>query len=116
MTDKYTWEAQYNDGSIVKQIEADGTKNGYDDLKRDGLALFTLVDADTNEKKLVIIFDNDGEKLVWTRRRYFIDTIEQNPIYIVGKKGEFIHAVTYDGLVISRHNFHQDGIFDEVIQ
>ena len=111
---EYTWQARYNDGTTLNQIESDGTKNAYLDIERNKLESFSLLDE--NAKVVIcVLFDDDGEKLVWTRRVYMRMSGESITSHIIGKKGEFILAVQSDGSVIARHNFKNDGLFDEVI-
>lgn len=111
------WTAQYNDGTYLKQISPDGTKNAYTDIDRSKLKSFILRSQENVYPEHVVLFDNDGEKLVWTRR--IRQTMGEDPqtFHIVGKKGEFISAVSEDtGIVITRHNFIDDGLFYEVSQ
>lgn len=104
------WLAQYNDGN-----QATSEDTGYSEIDRSRLQCFYLL-KDDNRQVVSIIFDDDGEKLVWTRRIFKLNTGEEQVFHIVGKKGQFILAVTPDDEVIARHNFKDDGLFDEVIQ
>jgi len=122
------WLAQYNDNTTLKQIDDDGTKNAYSDIDRSKLLAFMLFDESavldglTKPRFAVYFDDNDGERLVWTRRAF--QTVGQNHsviFHIVGKKTTeqkqgFIMAIAPDGQTLVRDNFVDDGLFDEVIQ
>ena len=107
----YNWKATYTDGTVLAQTEQDS----YESIDKTKLLYFSLYD-DSYKPVLDIIFDGDGEKLVWTRRTRM--TLGEDPqvFHIVGKKGEFISALCEDGRVITRHNFVDDGLFYEVVQ
>ena len=111
----FTWSAHYTDGTIINQVEADGRKNGYDEIDRIKLDKFTLTDED-NKEKLSLQFDGDGQKLFWTRRVYRKLTGEEQVVHLAGKRDQFVVALTTDDGVIVRHSFKEDGLFDEVIQ
>ena len=111
---QYLWAARYNDGTSLYQIEGDET-HAYEDIDRTKLAVFSLF-KENGDPVLDIIFDGDGEKLVWTRRVRMTLGAEPQTFHIVGKKGEFISALCEDGRVITRHNFVDDGLFYEVVQ
>lgn len=112
-----TWVAQYNDGTQLSQRQSDGTKNDYEDIDRSKLEVFHLTNEETSVSVLSILFDGDGEKLVWTRRIKMTLGQEPQVFHILGKKGHFILAVSEDtGAILARDNFKDDGLFYEVMQ
>jgi len=112
---KYNWKAQYEDGTSLFQVHSDGTTNAYEDIDRSKLSVFSLFKED-GTPVLDVIFDNDGEKLVWTRRVKMTLGEEPEVFHIIGKKGEFVSAILENGRIITRHNFVNDGLFYEVVQ
>jgi len=42
------WQAAYEDGTVLNQYNEDATKNSYNDLNRDGLETFSLLDDQDN--------------------------------------------------------------------
>jgi len=114
---KLQWTARYNDGTSLNQIDTDGTSHAYLDIDRSKLETFILHEGEGTVIKNAVIFDGDGEKLVWTRRTRMTLGEEPQVFHIVGKKGEFILAISEDyGTTIARHNFIDDGLFYEVVQ
>lgn len=112
------WQAQYNDSTTLNQIDDNGEKHAYLDIDREKLQAFHLINIETNVRIFTIIFDeSDGERLVWTRRVFQpVGSDIALTYHIVGKKNQFIVAITPDGHVIVRDNFVDDGLFDEVLQ
>lgn len=110
---EYFWKAQYNDGTTLFQVEGD-KKNAYEDIDRSKLEVFSIY-RKNEDPVLDIIFDGDGDKLVWTRRVRMYSNDSKETFHIVGKKGEFILALTESGRVLARHNFKEDGLFYEVL-
>lgn len=80
--DRFKWVAHYKDGSKTEQIEADGKKNGYGDIRRPMLASFELIRKHDLSRALLVKF-NPGEQLIWRRR---VDIIEGRAVHIVGKR------------------------------
>lgn len=117
----YKWQAQYNDGTTLNQIDDNGEKHGYNDIDRSKLKAFALFDdmyeIEGSKPVLYIVFDDgDGDKLVWTRRTFQrLGAPEPVVFHIVGKKGQYIMALANDGQIIVRDNFVDDGLFDEVL-
>lgn len=117
----FKWQAQYNDGTTLNQIDDSGDKHAYEDIDRSRLLQFSLIRDNEPNNALpffTVVFDKqDGEKLVWTRRTYYtIGSNEAKVFNIVGKKGQYIAAISPDEIVIIRDNFVNDGLFDEVLQ
>lgn len=92
--DRFKWIAYYNDGTLLEQIEDDGSKNAYGDIERDKLRYFDLVDRETNDKAFSMAFES-GQKLIWRRRT---DAMTGEVVHIVGKK-ETVDGKRYDGIV-----------------
>lgn len=112
--DAISWVAHYGSGKVTRQYEPDGRKEFYEELERNDLVRFDLVNAD-EQVVLSVICDDKPDKLFW-RKRGFIDlkTGAQLPCHLVGKKGEFVALVFPDGRVVLRHNFvADDAYFDE---
>lgn len=112
------WTAKYTDGTTLDQIDLDGNKSAYADIDRSKLEAFFLHPGIEGVAAIaVVIFDGDGEKLVWTRRVRQTLGREPETFHILGKKGEFILAVSEaNNIVMARHNFVDDGLFYEVQQ
>lgn len=91
--DKFKWIAHYNDGSQLKQIESDGSKNAYGDIDRSRLESFELVHRDSNEHVFAMPFE-DNQKLIWRRRT---DASSGMVVHVVGKK-ETVDGKRYDGI------------------
>lgn len=84
--DGFKWRATLDDGTVVKQVDDDGNKNGYEDLPHDRLRVFELYSG--TERMLRVLF-NKGEKLIWRRRVEM--TPGQNVVdtcHIVGKRSK----------------------------
>lgn len=92
--DKFKWYAYYDDGTILKQIESDGSKNAYGDINRDKLSHFALVDKDTDGHVFIMAF-NPGQKLIWRRRT---DIVSGRVVHVIGKK-QTVDGKRYDGIV-----------------
>lgn len=78
-----TWQATYSDGAIVNQYNVDGSKNIYNNLKRDGLANFSLIDDDGNR---VISVDLEPGKVFFWRMRVALHPSAQKRerVHLVG--------------------------------
>jgi hypothetical protein len=85
----YEWEAEYNDGTSLKQAG-----NAYHDIDQSRLRAFLLVEGET--PRLRIEF-NPGERLVWRRRvERSLDGSDLRVCHIVGKR-----VAVADGLEVS---------------
>lgn len=104
------WVAHYGTSEPIKQYDGDKV-NYYEDLQRDDLIRFDLVDEQENVK-LSVICDDKPEKLFWRLRRYH-DMKSGNvlPCHLVGKKGEFVALLFPDGRVMMRYNFVADDVY-----
>lgn len=85
-TDRYIWQANYLDGTSLRQIDSEGNKFAYGDIQRNKLESFDIVDS-TNDQVMLRVTFTPGDKLIWRRR------VEMNPesgvtevCHIVGKQ------------------------------
>lgn len=62
---RFAWEAIYEDGQVVQQQEADGTVHSYEELNRQGLIEFRLVEG---SRTLFAMSLDLGQRLIWRRR------------------------------------------------
>ncbi len=110
------WVAVYNDGSILRQFNDDGTENRYGDIDRKRLSEFHLVARD--EDRIVLAYALEpGQRLIY-RKRYSMSGItgEKNwVIYIVGWQqtinGKNIQNVSFifpDGSIINLPRFREN--------
>lgn len=63
---KLTWRAVYKDSTVLNQYNPDGTKNRYNDIDREDLVQFMLLNAEG--KPVVIIHLDEKKKLIWRMR------------------------------------------------
>lgn len=106
MQDQLTWAAQYEDGTTKFQVDiTNGDKFAYENIDRDNLKAFTLLKG--NLPVFRLIFDGDGQKLVWRRRVEKNSNGETVIAHIVGKKGRFICTVNQDGQAAVANNFKE---------
>lgn len=108
--DNFTWEVEYKDGTLFSQIGHNGGKNAYEDIDRDRLAVFRLLDRDIGNTILMMKFE-PGQKLIWRRRT---DLINDTVVHLVGKK-QTIDGKRYDGIVavFPNGNIEATGRWDE---
>lgn len=111
--DAISWVAHYGTSEPVRQYDGD-TKHFYEDMQRDDLIRFDLVDA-SGRVLIGVICDDRPELLFWRKRQYRdLATGSQLDCHLVGKKGEFVALVFPDGSVMMRHKFvPDDAYFDE---
>lgn len=83
MQDQYTWRANYNDSTSLRQIDPDGTKHAYADIDRTKLVSFELLEGEN--VVLSVPFD-PGEKLIWRRRVEMNSAGVVATVHIIGKQ------------------------------
>lgn len=106
------WLAEYKDGSLLSQ-RTDETVIAFEDIDRSQLVSFAL--QRDGETIVNVMFEDDGHKLIWTRRVF--QTLGQEPqtAHILAKEGEFVMAVMPDGASIVRSDFIEGHwLFDTV--
>ena len=82
--DRFQWVAIYNDGSVLHQIEPDGTKNAYGDIDRTRLSFFQMREG---EMVIVNIPFEPGQRLIWRRRTEMSPGGgKQEAVHIIGKQ------------------------------
>ena len=99
-----SWTANYSDGTTLKQYNADGSENTYNDIDREKLVSFSLFVFGRN-----YILDLDTERrLIYRKRTKVSSTGKQEDIYLLGwqktVKGENIQSIMFigeDGVVAS---------------
>src|ERR1051325_4836747 len=106
MTDSITWLAIYNNDTLLPQINQDGTKNAYEDIDREILRSFSLIQD--NRILFRAHFDSDGKKLIWRRRVQKIPGEEEFIVHVVGKKGQYVALVFQSGTVGLYDNFNEN--------
>ena len=106
-TDKYTWQAIYNDGTSLWECGDDkGIIAKYDQIDRDKITKFNVYETaklGTQDLKPVISIDIKlGYRLIWRKRRHQRLIGPQVPfmtVYLVGWQatinGENIQAILY---------------------
>lgn len=110
MEDQYLWRAQYADGRVINQIDADGTKHAYDELDREQLAAFSLIHKDTGEIALNIgLTDSDEARLfMWTRRTRTQDFKVFTYVHLVAIEGKYVSLLFPDGSVATQTRFSDE--------
>lgn len=93
--DKYHWIVRYNDGSSLPQIDSNGKKNAYQDIDRNKLAAFEMWE---NDKRLVLIRFNKGQKLIWRRRVETSPSGVTEVCHIIGKQ-ENLNGQNIQGII-----------------
>ncbi|KXH76256.1 MAG: hypothetical protein AM326_03080 [Candidatus Thorarchaeota archaeon SMTZ-45] len=113
VTPPLTWRATYNDGTVLSQYNPDGSKNSYNNLDREGLTAFELLNKATGQTIIVIHLDK-GKKLIWrmrvalrlgymTKQRVHLIGWQENKIlfrirnFAICRKVETICAIFGDG-------------------
>jgi hypothetical protein len=78
------WLAVYNDNTYLSQYNEDGTENKYEDIDRNRLTHFAMLNED-NKPILVVEIERPTQKLIY-RRRTFIDLAGKikGVVYLVG--------------------------------
>lgn len=104
MQDSIQWVAIYDDG-ILHQIDHQGTKHAYEDIDRERIRSFSLIQ--NNKILFRAHFNGDGKKLIW-RRRIQKTEGEEFIVHIVGKKHQYVACVFQDGTVGVYDNFRED--------
>jgi len=105
-----TWKANYDDGSFLKQYNADGSENKYTDIDRSRLVSFELLSDDVVVFRL---FLEEGQRLIFRRR--IVKTLDnklKHMIYLVGWQqtinGKNVQSISYifdDGLIVMAGNW-----------
>lgn len=78
------WVAVYNDETFLAQFNEDGSENRYEDIDRNRLTHFAMLNGD-NKPILVVEMERITQKLIY-RRRTFIDLVGKvkGVVYLVG--------------------------------
>jgi hypothetical protein len=78
---RFSWEAIYEDGQMVQQKEEDGTVHSYEELNRQGLIEFRLVEG---RRILFALGLDPGQRLIWRRRVFNAQGGSQIIYHLVG--------------------------------
>lgn len=93
------WVAVYNDETFLAQFNSDGSENRYEDIDRNRLTHFAMLNED-NKPILVVEIERPTQKLIY-RRRTFIDLLGniKGVVFLVGWHenigGKSIKAINY---------------------
>lgn len=93
------WVAVYNDDTFLTQFNEDGSENRYEDIDRNRLTHFAMLN-ENNKPILVVEIERPTQKLIF-RRRTFIDLVGKikGIIFLVGWHenigGKSIKAINY---------------------
>ena len=90
--ERWIWEAQYSDGTWLRQYGEDGVFHRIGEVDQDRLVLFVVHKADDVEKAIVLPW-HPGTKVIYKYRNvkpYYMDHFVK--CYLVGWKHEGAHA------------------------
>lgn len=96
----YIWEAEYKDGSILKQFDLDGTENLFSEVDHSKLYKFSWIPIKPNLNPVSIIL-KEGQKLKVYRKNFisFI-TGKQCVAYVIGIEGHPLTWIFQDETII----------------
>lgn len=113
---EFEWIAVYDDGSIFRQYDEDGTEHRYADIDRDRLAEFHLRVRGQDKTVVAYAFD-PGMRLIY-RRRVAMSGVTGEKIWTIhmvgwqqtvrGKNVQSISWVFPDGSIINTGRFRKD--------
>lgn len=89
------WKAEYADGSVLTQYNADGTENKYSEISKSNLSKFIIMEGE--QPKLVVHVE--GKKLIYKQRAIISNTGRRERIWIAGwqenKDGSNVQCVSF---------------------
>jgi hypothetical protein len=93
------WLAVYSDETFLAQFNSDGSENRYEDIDRNRLTHFAMLNGE-NKPILVVEIERPTQKLIY-RRRTFLDLVGnvKGVVFLVGWHenigGKSIKAINY---------------------
>lgn len=106
----WTWEAYYEDGTVLKQFDDEGIFHQFQEIDQKKLAVFKMV-SPINPNSYTILFDEPGMKLIHFYRNTVLQFATPNQtkvkLYCFGyeKKGQkVVMAITPNNELIVTHD------------
>lgn len=98
----YTFRVQYNDGSFFPSTleETKKREHSYEDIDRENLKYFDVIDLNTEKLVLRLHFDipDENRRLIW-RRRHVMGPHEEKEVVLAGwqqtVKGVNVQSICY---------------------
>jgi hypothetical protein len=112
MQDYATWQAAYNDGTVINQKDKGAS---YEALDRSKLTSFSMLTLDGGLILHIPLKEGQAGRLIWRRRIQKVPGAGEVFFYIVGKRGAFVAAINPNYEILVDDTFSEDNaLFGEV--
>ncbi len=105
------WVANYSDGSKFEKFNSEGKERRYEEIDRDRLVRFDLLEVGTNHP-VYSLYIREGQRLIYRRRTLVTITggVEKNRviIYLVGYQ-QTIMTPSGPRTIVVLNYIHEDG-------